>query len=202
MTEHYGTALRFDVHAFAAWLGYRNEPTVTESATNREVSPMLAAAYQRADGESGWLVETTLDMLHSATSNHLPAELLAWQYGDGVSDVRVWATASAEGGPDGGLAGEVVVDGAVLSLGRLTEDELVTTEQDILPGYEAAALALKAVADRVNEVADRFRKRAASPADDVVDAEIVEDDGYSPGYRAAAEAVDHDVNHPAHPMHW
>lgn len=207
MTEHeHFTAVRFDTNAFQGWLAYRNEPTVTDSATNLEVSPLLFSAYQRLDGEAGWLVEATLEMLHSATTRCLPDELLPWRYDELVDGVRVWATAGSEGGPDGGLVGEVTVGGVALSIGRITEDELVPAEHDVLPGYEAAEYALEAVAMRVNNVARKYRKtRAASPVDDVVDAEIVEGDEapeYDGGYQAAAAAVDDDPNHPAHPMHW
>lgn len=204
MSEH-DAAVTFDVDAFRAWLDYRNEPAVDGSVTNRQVSPLLSSAYQRLDGDGGWLVETTLDMLTGAAAAALPPEVRAWRYDAGVAGVRVWATAMAEGGADGGVAGEVTVDGTALSLGHLADADLVPGGHDVLPGYEAAELALAALAGRASHVAARFRASRGGLAvvGEVVDAEVVCDDGvpYS-AYRVAAEAVDGDYCHPAHPAHW
>ena len=207
MTEH-DAAVTFDVGAFRAWLDYRNEPTVDGSATNRDASPLLSSAYQRLDGDAGWLVETTLDMLRSVTAAHAPAEVQAWVYGGGVSGVKVWATAMPEGGPDGGLVGEVTVDGVPLSLGRLADDDLIPAEHDVLPGYEAAEHALGALAERVSQVASQFRSRTA-PGGEIIEAELVDGpppagsyDGQPTAYERAADAVDNDYCHPAHPDHW
>ncbi len=200
MKEH-DAAVTFDTDAFRAWLDYRNEPTVEGSATNRDVSPLLSAAYQRAGGDVGWVAESTLDMLHSVTAVQAPAELRAWVYGDGVARVKVWTTATPDGGSDG-LTGEVTVDGVVLSLGRLTEAQLVPAGPDLMPGYEAAEHALSALSERVCDVAGRYRALSPATGGDVVDAEVVDDDPSSVAYRAAAAAVDDDTNHPAHPIHW
>ncbi len=158
MTNQLGTAaVTFDPEQFRAWLDAANEPGVPGSQTNQQVSPLLSTAYQRGDGEAGWLVETTLDMLHSVTGRH-PDAPQPWVYGEGVHGVRVWATAHPEGGPDGGLAGEVTVDGAALSLGRISEGVLVPGEDAVMPGYEATAYALAAVAEQVNVVAGKYRE--------------------------------------------
>jgi len=161
-----GPAVTFDADGFRAWLESPNEPGVEGSAPSRQVGPLLSTAHQRLDGHAGWLVETTLDMLRGVAERPHPAVPAPWAYGDGVSGVKVWATAAAEGGSDGGLVGEVTVDGTALSLGRLTEEELVPAIYDVLPGYEAAEHALAAVADRVNDLAARFRAaQARMPAD-------------------------------------
>lgn len=145
-------AVAFDAEKFRAWLD-----TSTGNGTIRDTEP-LSIAYQHLDGDSGWLVETVLHMLHN-TAWHGKS---GWTYGDGVTQVKVWATAAAEGGPDGGLTGEVIVDGMPLSLGRMTERELIPAEHDTLPGYEAAEYALTAIAEQVNNVA--ARARALRPA--------------------------------------
>jgi hypothetical protein len=206
MTNANAAAVTFCWASFRCWKDFQPEGEGTPS--NQEKSELLSAAYQRLDGEAGWILETTLSALHEP----VPADKLmpAWQYFPGVSDCRVWSTAAAEGGPDGGVVGEVTVDGVRLSLGRLTVDDLITSEDAVMPGWEAAELALFNLAERVNEVAAAFRGRHDDEDDDVVDAEVVEDDkpqhpadgrGYS-AYDQAAAAVDNDPNHPAHPMHW
>lgn len=250
MTNTITTAVRFDVDAFRLWLDSASEPGVEDSATNQEISPYLRAAYQPLDGEAGAIVESTLDMLRSTAEVRHPDAVVPWEYGTGVEQVRVWATADAgEGGADGGLTGEVTVDGVALSLGWISPDRLVRTEHDVLPGYEAAELGLKALAGQVNSTVLAYREKfsglsrddivcalktladyhnSCASADlsdrqqaianwvmgifldlgedaEIIDAEIVDEE---PGryersaYDLAAEAVDHDPNHPAHPMHW
>ncbi len=160
-------AVTFDADGFRAWLDARNDGGAGGAANNLIANPLLDTAYQPIDGETGFLVETTLHALHRAPGQR------AWVYGAGVSDVKVWSTTHPEGGPDGGLAGQVTVDGAVLSLERLTDDDLVPRQHNILPGYEAAAHALDALAGQVDFVARRYRDLSA--LDDVVDAEVVDE---------------------------
>lgn len=140
-------AATFDVEAFRAWLD-----SDTETGKIRDVAP-LSTAYQRLDGDGGWLVEAVLDMLRDAAWHGQSG----WALDGGVSQLKVWAIAAPDGGADGGLAGEVVVDGITASLGRITERELISGEHDTIPGYEAAERALTALAGRVNDVAARVR---------------------------------------------
>ena len=214
MTEQ--VAVTFDADGFRAWLDAPTKLRVPGTPSNRQNNPLLSAAYQRLDGEAGWIVEATLFALRGAPQPH-PAVPAPWVYAPDVSDVRVWATAAAEGGPDGGLVGEVTVDGIRLSLGQLSEADLVPQIYDLLPGYEAAEHALTALSERVNAVAEQFRLAVKRGALDehaggrVFEGEVVEatpawpqgDNGraYS-AYDSAAAAVDNDVNHPAHPTHW
>jgi hypothetical protein len=151
------SAVTFDVEAFAAWL---DGPSTAGTAApiNRDVHSALATAYQQHDGEAGWLVEQLLDWLRTAPQVGTPV----WAYGPGVTDVRVWATAAAEDGPDGGLAGEVIVDGVVLSLGKLAEKDLIPSDALVMPGHEAAAHALSALAAQVNAVAGAYRSNRAA----------------------------------------
>lgn len=171
MTEQ---AVTFDPNAFRVWLDTPAGTTEAGSETNREGNPFLRTGYQRLDGEAGWMVENVLHQLHTTRSRPHPSVGPAWAYGEGVSEVRVWATACPEGGPDGGLAGQVTVDGAPLAIARMADKELVPPLYDLLPGYEAAEHALTALAERVNEIVSRYRPthRPAGPlgeldADDV-----------------------------------
>lgn len=136
-------ALQFDLPTYQVWL---DAPSTDGETPNRDVEP-FSVGYQRNSGDAGWLVEATLDALRNTT-------LAPLAYGPGVSNVRVWTIA----GLDGGLTGEVTVDGVALSLDRLTEAELVDTAFDTLPGYEAAAQAMTVVAEQVGRVAARFRQ--------------------------------------------
>lgn len=155
------SAVTFDVEAFAGWLDGPSSPG-TAAQPNRDAYPLLATAYQRNDGTSGWLVEQVLDALRTAPqADGSPV----WAYGLGVTDVRVWATAGVEDGADGGLVGEVAVDGVILSLGRLADADLVP-DAEVIPGYEAAAHALSALADQVNAAAAALRTGRPAPAGD------------------------------------
>ncbi len=152
----------FDQAAYRTWLTEPADLGDGEAASRYDAVPQLATAYQRHDGDAGWLTEQTLDHLRATA---------VWTYGPGVSDVQVWTTAGVES-PTDGISGEVTVDGFVLSLGRLTEQELVPTEHDVLPGYEAAEHGLTALAERVNSVVEVFRQRLEDLTG-VVDAEII-----------------------------
>jgi len=140
-------AATFNVDAFRAWLDGD-----TGQGKIRDVEP-LATAYQRLDGAGGWLVEGVLSMLHDADWHGQSG----WRLDGGVTQLKVWATADPAGGPDGGIAGEVVVDQIPVSLGRITERELIPGEHEVIPGYEAAELALTVLAERIDDVAARTR---------------------------------------------
>lgn len=146
MTEH---AVLFDQTAFRVWL--QQPSTKTPAAVD-----VLADGWQRHDGQGGWLATVVLDALHDEHET-------TWVYGPGVSDLKLWVTEAPESGPDGGVTAEVLVDGVRLSLGHIPADELIATEQDLLPGYEAAELALAELAERVNLAADAFRQSGAAP---------------------------------------
>lgn len=172
MTEQQN-AVTFDRSAFRTWLDAPYNPAVDGSPANRDAAAGVSTAFQRLDGEGGQLAEMVLDALPKDESS-------PWQYGPAVSGLRVWATAGPEGAPDGGLVGEVIVDGAGLSLGFVPAVELVSVDEHaVVPGYEAAELALTVLADRVNRAAAWFRSMYAptstsgSADDDIVDAEIV-----------------------------
>lgn len=154
MTEY--QAVAFDRAAYQAWLNApsKDNPEVTNCAA----SQVLSTAWQRDGGEGGWLLEAALtdirDLDGTLTGNRRP-----WAHGPGVTGVRVWAIADPEGAATGGVTGEVVVNGVPLSLGDIGEGDLVPAVHDVLPGDEAAELALTALAERVNEVAAHFRSR-------------------------------------------
>jgi hypothetical protein len=195
MTEQ--LAVTFDGDAFKAWLNAPNSSGQGGYATNLAANPLLGTAYQRPDGESGWLLHSTLPALLR------DQQQTVWTYGPAVTSARVWPTADPEGGADGGVAGAVTVDGVYLSLGRLSDTDLIPTGFDVLPAADVAGHALSVLAERIGHVARMYRANA-------VDAELVEDikppyNGepavYS-AYEAASAAVDGDVNHPAHPTHW
>lgn len=166
--QHEITAVTFDAEAFTAWL---DGPISAGTAAprNRDAVPMLATAYQQYDGEAGLLVEEVLRRLASSPQT---GGTPVWSHGLGVADVRVWPTAAGVDGPDGGLTGEVTVDGVVLSLGYLTEDGLIAGQFDVMPGYEAAGHALSALAAQINTVAAAFRANRPAPAGDWAFAEM------------------------------
>lgn len=160
MSEHQ-TAVTFDTAAFGEWLDSRTTAD-PESPTNRDASETLSTAYQVDDVGAGWLAEEVLDLMRGTD---------VWVYQPGVSAVQVWTAAGVET-PTDGIVGEVTVDGFVLSLGRLTDFELIHAEHNVLPGYEAAGHVLTMLADRVNSTAAAFRQKLAGLVD-IVDAEIV-----------------------------
>lgn len=147
-------AARFDQTAFRAWL---EQPTTTPEGeiSKYDAVPDLATGWQRHDGQGGWLATAVLDALAG------DAGQAVWAYGPGVSGLTLWATESPESGADGGVVAEVTVEGVRMSLGYVSADELVATEQDVLPGYEAAELALTALAERVNLAVDAYRSGTA-----------------------------------------
>lgn len=163
MTQH--AAVTFNPEAFAAWLDAPIHPR-EGTETHKDVSPLLRTAYQRQDSEGGWLAETTLDMLRTAP------EPAPWTYGPDVTKVTVWTVAAPEGLSDG-IAAEVHVDGFVVSAGQIKESELIPGDAPVLPGYEAAQMALAALAERVNLVVSAFRTRLTELTD-VVDAELID----------------------------
>lgn len=160
-------AVTFDPVAFQAWLG---EPAKGSDGTNLDANPVLNTAYQRRSGEAGWLVETTLAALNELTGNPM------WEYGEGVRNAKVWSLAHAEGGPDGGVAGEVMVDGVPVSLFMLTEAELVPQDTELVPGYEAAEYALNALAQRINDVAAAARRVTARRAGAGIGGQLTDDE--------------------------
>ena len=145
----------FDKAAFEAWLDAPSELTDPGAERNRDAHPYAGAAWQRAEGATGWMLEALLSDL---TSDALPGEVRCWRYAGGVTAVRVWAIADPESDVAGDIAGEVVVDGVPLSLGAIVDGDLVVTEHDVLPGYEAAGMALEVLADRVNDAVWHYRK--------------------------------------------
>lgn len=191
MTEQ--NAVTFNQPAFRTWVNLHSRDGGPGAGTYSEV---FTTGYQRNSGEAGWLVEAALAC---ARDSVLADGTAVWSYGPGVGAVRVWAIADPEGGQNG-IVGEVIADNVVLSLGHIPDNELVRVETPMLPGYEAAELALAGLADRVVAVVEQFRAAVRAVGDvEVVDAEIVEDDS---AYERAAAAVDYDTNHPGHPTHW
>ena len=160
MTELNTTpAVVFDPTAWRAWLSDLSTPMAegTQANTERfEKAEMLGIAYQRASGEAAWLVQETFLALTGSVG--------VWTYGPGVEGLRIWATASPEGGPDGGLVGEINVGGALLSIGSIAEAKLIPTEHDIIPGHEAAELALTTLAGHINAAVNWYRAMTAWPA--------------------------------------
>lgn len=151
-----GPAVTFDQDAFRVWLD--EDAHGDRSGTIREANTYLSTGYHRLDGQAGWLVESVLSDLHiTADRTRHPSVGAPWQYGEGVGELRVWTIAAPEGGPDGHLVGQVMVDGTLLALGKLTAAQLVPDTYEMLPGYEAAQHALTALAERVNEVAAAYR---------------------------------------------
>src|SRR3954451_9258516 len=173
MTEH--NPVSFDQEAFRAWLAAPCDPSAEGSPSNIDANPVLATAYLRSEGEAGWLAVQAYDAIRHAAQ--------VWTFAPGVSDLRLWPTAAAEGGNDG-VTGEIDVDGVKLSIGQLDDGELVTDEQTVLPGYEAAELALTAVAGQVNGAVTAFQKSLG---------DLIALPGRYAGLSAAtvAEALDH-----------
>jgi hypothetical protein len=157
MTEAF--AVLFDQVAYKAWLG---QPTKTPEGecSKYDAIPELGDGWQRHDGNGGWLASVVLEALRN--------EPQVWSYGEGVGDLKVWPTEAPESGPDGGLTGEITVNGVPLSLGHIPADELIPTDQDMLPAYEAAELALATLSDRI-DVAYRqlHRSGAGRPMGDL-----------------------------------
>jgi hypothetical protein len=150
-------AARFDQTAFRSWL---EQPTTTPDGeiSKYDAVPDLATGWQRHDGQGGWLATVVLDALAG------DAGQTVWTYGPGVSGLKLWATESPEPGADGGVTAEVTFDGVPLSLGHIPADELVATEQDVLPGYEAAELALGVLAERVSRTVEHYLRTTVGDA--------------------------------------
>lgn len=147
-------AVVFSRDAFRAWL---HAPSAADTGeANWETVELLTTPYRSDDGQGGWLAEAALNAVRDADG--------VWVYGTGVDQVRVWAVADAEGAPDYGLVGEVVVDGAPLSLGHMSETDLIPAGTDMMPGYDAAELVLTALAQRIVTVAAWYRAMNAWPA--------------------------------------
>lgn len=149
MTER---AVLFDQTAYRAWLEQPTETPQGESISKYDAVPDLATGWQRHDGQGGWLASAVLDALAAEIGQRV------WVYGPGVSRLMLWPTEAPESGPDGGVTAEVTVDGVRLSLGHIPAYQLIRTDQDLLPGYEAAELALGVLAERVDEAATCFRQ--------------------------------------------
>jgi hypothetical protein len=153
----------FDQAAYRSWL---QQPSITADGqfSKYDAVPDLDAGWQRHDGQGGWLATVVLDALAGDKAEQART---VWVYGPGVSGLTLWATDSLGSGADGGVTAEVTVDGVPLSLGRIPADELVATDQDLLPGYEAAQLALTELAERVNSVVDHYRASRPAPVGDL-----------------------------------
>ncbi len=146
MTEHDNRAVTFDPAQFRVWLDTPADSTDPQSPSVRD-DGYLGSAWQRAAGETGWMLESLLSDLMDSNDE---AAVKAWAYGAGVDALRVWAVAEPEEGATGGVAGEVVVSGMPLSLGHISERDLVDSEHDVLPGWEAAELMLAELARRAD----------------------------------------------------
>ena len=169
MTEH--NAVTFDQPTFRAWLTATSQDS---DYSNKEAVEVLATGYQQDSGDAGWLIEGALFAVRDAKLG----DASIWSYGPGVGAVRVWPVADPEAGQDG-IFGEVIADGVVLSLGHVTDRDLVRVEAPMMAGYEAAEVALAGLADRVNKVVGQFRDTvrqlvAAATDAEIVDAEIVD----------------------------
>ncbi len=149
MTEQ--NAVVFDWTAFRAWLDLVQLNNV-DGRRNRDAVEAFATGYQPGSGEAGWLIEAALDAVRDATVGE---GVDVWSTVAGVDQVRVWTVADPEGG-ESGIAGEIVVDGVPLSLGLIADNDLIRTEEPMLPGYEAAEIALAALAERANEAVAHY----------------------------------------------
>jgi hypothetical protein len=145
----------FDQTAYQAWLEQSTTGPGGAENSKYDTVPDLAVAWQRHEGQGGWLAEVVLDALHHDAGQQV------WQYGPGISGLRLWATESPESGADGGVTAEVTADGVPLSLGHIPAGELIHTDVDLLPGYEAAGLALAELAARATTAVDNFRRGSA-----------------------------------------
>ncbi len=169
MTEHDNRAVTFDPAAFQVWLDQPEALGDPASGTFRDNNGYLSSAWQRGAGETGWMLES---LLSSPLSREIPGAGQAWKHGEDVSSIQVWAVAEPEEGATGGVVAEIVVDRLALSLGYLHESDLVDSPHDTLPGYEAAALMLAALAARVNEAADWCRRVVELPAGELTAEQI------------------------------
>jgi hypothetical protein len=151
MTQQH--AVDFDWTVYRAWLDLVQLNSV-DGRTNRDSVEAFTTGYQKGSDEAGWLVEAALNAVRDATVGD---GVDVWATGPGVGNVYVWTVADPEGGQSG-ITGEVIVDGVPLSLGKLDDDELVHTEEPMLPGWEAAEQALATLADQVNTVVAHYRK--------------------------------------------
>lgn len=142
----------FDQAAYRIWLEQPTTAPDGAETSKYDAIPDLAVGWQRHEGQGGWLAEVVLGALRDDAGQQV------WTYGPGVSGLRLWATEAPDTGADGGVVAEVTVDGVPLSLGHLADNELVSTGWDLMPGYEAAELALAELAERASAAAAHHRR--------------------------------------------
>ncbi len=141
----------FDAAAFRTWL----DSTGDDGHKVRDTDPYLSISYDNYDGEPGWLAAAVLSSIEDHDNR-------GWKLADGVQ-VALQVLADAEGGDDGVLV-EVLVDGQWLSAGRIAPHNLIPVDDDQkLPGYEAAIIAMENIAETVNSRIRHFRTLVGEP---------------------------------------
>lgn len=191
MQQNTTTAVEFDVAAFRNWINGVD----TAGATLAETDPYLSVAYDVLNGDAGWLAASTLTALKGASA--------VWRQGQGIL-VNAMPLAGDEGDTDGVVV-EVLVGNQWLSVGRIAQSTLVPiAEDDRIPGYEAAIIALETIARLVNERVDHYLRPSASGSKQDY-ADVVADTynrNLTVGLEGDDERPSDDFNHAANPAHY
>ena len=160
-----GPAVTFDPAAFREWF-FAPDSDRTDGSTNAEAA-LLATVYDSLDGDhtAGHRAFMAVSHLESRQARGLGI----WTYGPGVESVTVWETGDSSGN-DGGAVVNVRYLGVELSCGHLDAGTLIAEGKDTPDGiratpFDAAAQALAAVAQAVNNEVSRLTARWVEVAD-------------------------------------
>ncbi|WP_432983093.1 hypothetical protein [Dactylosporangium sp. CA-233914] len=144
-----GPGVHFDPDAFTTWF--------LEPATQQALAGLATGRYDSGDPDDSAALR-----VQALLTSALPDDV--WRLGAGVSGVAIWPTTDPEGAAtgDGGGIVTVRVRGVELSAGHLAAADLVPQRYRHrsgtvwATGHDAAAMALAAVAARINATIDAF----------------------------------------------
>lgn len=145
--------MTFDVTAFRTWL-----ESEADGGTIAETEPFLSAGYDHIDGEAGALIGHLVGLKQQQDID------FGWHFEGFISCTTAMG---AEGDDIGAVIGVQAADRQALSVGLLMPGVLIgITEDQTVPGYEAAILAIESVTAHVNARLDNYERRdAAGPVD-------------------------------------